>query len=614
MLSWIDSIYADTTGAFVSNPLPKLGEEVTVFVRAFSSAPVTGVYLRQMVDGAESWKEMKKDFIRGGLQYYAAKILVNEKRCAYHFAFACKDRIIFYNQQGSSLSLPDDSHDFVLLADYPKPDWVDGAVFYQIFPERFASGREELTPKPGQYHYMGHETIVRENWTDIPLDGRTAAGMEFYGGDLYGLMEKIPYLQDLGVTAIYLNPIFSSYSTHKYDCIDYFHVDEHFGGDEALAKLSSSLHEAGMKLILDISINHTGIAHRWVQEGRPYYFKKADGSLEGWCGVETLPVLDYRNEELRDLIYRGDDAVLRKWLRPPYRIDGWRFDVADVFARHGDVQLADEIWPEICAAIREEKRDAIIIGEHWADASRYLQGDMWNTPMNYYGFGRIIRQFVGLPDLFLDRVKGLRDVHYEMQAEDVVRRTKDHYATLPGAIQDCQMNLFDSHDISRLHNNPAISEKEWKMAVTSQLLWVGIPCIYYGDEAAIDGHTESDAGCRYPMPWGHFSERGERHLSLIKKMTELRRSVPAFAKGGRMVLYARGRILAIARFYEEEAYLGILSMEEEETTISLPLCLIGKTAPAGDLDLFGAPVHWKEGEEGVEFRLAPRDSLLFACR
>ena len=152
------------------------------------------------------------------------------------------------------------------------------------------------------------------------------------------------------------------------------------------------------------------------------------------------------------------------------------------------------------------------------------------------------------------------------------------------------------------------------MAVTSQLLWVGIPCIYYGDEAAIDGHTESDAGCRYPMPWGHFSERGERHLSLIKKMTELRRSVPAFAKGGRMVLYARGRILAIARFYEEEAYLGILSMEEEETTISLPLCLIGKTAPAGDLDLFGAPVHWKEGEESVEFRLAPRDSLLFACR
>ncbi len=611
---WTRSIYSDGTGAFVSNPLPALGEEVVIRVRCFADAPVEGVFLRQMVNGGEKWVQMEKESVSGPLQYYAAKITVNEPRCCYHFAFAGTDSIVFYNQQGTSLTLTDDSHDFVLLADYRKPDWVDGAVFYQIFPERFANGREELTPSDGQYTYRGHSTIVRESWSDTPLSVEEAAGMEFFGGDLYGIIDKIPYLKDLGVTAIYLNPVFTSYSTHKYDCNDYEHVDIHFGGDEALAALSDALHAEGMKLILDISINHTGIEHKWVKEGKPFYFRKEDGSLEGWWGVETLPVLDYRNEELRDLVYRGKDAVLRKWLRPPYNIDGWRFDVADVFAKHDDVQLADALWPEICAAIREEKPDALIIGEHWADCGKYLQGDLWNTPMNYYGFGRVIRQFAGLEDLFLERNPGFAGVHYQMQAQDVVRRTEDHYSVIPQAVADCQMNLFDSHDVPRLHNCGPIREAQWKMAVCAQLLWTGIPCIYYGDEVAIDGYPETDAGFRYPMPWGHFSERGERHLEIIRTMTHLRRTHPAFAGGGRMVLLAEGRILVIARFCGDEVYTGVLSMEDEEKVITLPLSLVGKIEPAEEKDVFGTHLDGQCTDGGYELKVPPCASLLFACR
>ncbi len=614
MVSWIESIYSDGTEAFVSDPQPALGEKVTVRVRCFEGAPVTGVFVRQMVNGGEVWVPMEADDVRGGLQYFRAEILVNEPRCCYHFAFACEDKIVFYNQQGTSLSLPDDSHDFVLVTGHIKPDWIDGAVLYQIFPERFANGRPELTPKPGQYTYQGHQTIVRESWDDVPLPVDEAAGMEFYGGDLYGVIDKIPYLQDLGVTAVYLNPIFSSYSTHKYDCIDYFHVDEHFGGDEALEALSSALHAAGMKLILDISINHTGIENKWVKEGRPFYFKKADGSLDCWWGVPTLPVLDFRSEELRDLVYRGPDAVLRKWLRPPYNIDGWRFDVADVFARHDDVQLADELWPQICAAIREENPDAIIIGEHWADCGRYLQGDLWNTPMNYYGFGRVIRQFVGLPDLFLDRNPGFAGVHAVTQAKDVVRRTKDHYDVIPQAIADCQMNLFDSHDIPRLHNHAQITEDEWKIAVVAQLLWIGVPCIYYGDEAAIDGWTETDAGFRYPMPWGRTTEKSERHQQIIRTMTRLRRTEPAFAKGGRMVILAEGRVLAVARFFGDDVYVGVLSMEPEEKTVALPLSLIGCTEPAGEKDEFGTTLRGGRAGDTYQLTIPAHGSLLFACR
>ena len=351
-----------------------------------------------------------------------------------------------------------------------------------------------------------------------------------------------------------------------------------------------------------------------MKEGKPFYFKREDGSLEGWWNVPTLPILDFRSEELRDLVYRGKDAALRKWLRPPYNIDGWRFDVADVFARHNDVQLADELWPEICAAIREENPDAIIIGEHWADCAHYLQGDQWNTPMNYYGFGRIIRQFAGLNDLFLERNPGFKEVKSVMRAGDVVRRTKDHYDNLPQAVADCQMNLFDSHDIPRLHNCPGIDPAKWKSAVIAQFFWTGIPCIYYGDEVGIDGHDISDAGCRYPMPWGRVTPEGEEHLKIIKTMTALRHHSPAFAKGGRMVLYSEGQVLAVARFYEEEVYVGVISMEDKEKTVSLPLSLVGVASPAENEDVFGTPLKGRINGNDYELTIPAFGSVVFACR
>ncbi len=414
-----------------------------------------------------------------------------------------------------------------------------------------------------------------EDWNEDPRTHKESFAMDFYGGDLKGIEDKIPYLKELGVTAIYLNPIFESYSTHKYDCVDYFHVDKHFGGDEALVELSKALHENDMKLVLDISINHTGCANAWTKDKKEFYFKKEDGSLLGWAGFSTLPVLDYRSEELRDLIYRNDDSVLKKWLKEPYNIDGWRFDVADVFARNGEVQLADEVWHEVCKAIRDVNKDAIIIGEHWADCAEYLQGDLWNTPMNYYGFGRIIRQFAGLPDLFLMRNEAFLKVDYEMSASDVINRTDSHYSSIPQVLADTQMNLFDSHDIARLHNHDSITFAKWKSAVLAQLLWTGIPCIHYGDELAIDGYTEHDSGFRYPMPWGKDDENSRLHFNLYSRMTKLRREIDAFSEGGRKVLFADGKVLAIARFMDDEKYVGIISMENEDRTIDIPVWTIG---------------------------------------
>ena len=148
----------------------------------------------------------------------------------------------------------------------------------------------------------------------------------------------------------------------------------------------------------------------------------------------------------------------------------------------------------------------------------------------------------------------------------------------------------------------------------AQFFWTGIPCIYYGDEAAIDGYPETDAGFRYPMPWGRFTPEGERHLEITKTMTRLRRTMPAFSKGGRMVLLAQGRVLAVARFFEDQVCVGVLSMEPEPVSVCLPLSLVGMREPAEDTDFFGSPVKGSCRAEGYEVEVPAYGSLLFACR
>ncbi|MCR5402745.1 MAG: alpha-glycosidase [Butyrivibrio sp.] len=590
MNDWLNSVYSDGTRGFLSNPHPKTGENIKVYIRFCEGAPVKNVLLWHIVNGAEAYIDMTLDHVDGGLSYYCAELRINEPRVQYHFVITTMDTVFFYTQNGITTYVPDYRHDFIILTDYIQPSWVKGAVFYQIFPERFYNGDESNDVRDGEYEYRGSKCYKVDNWDERPESYDKTRSMDFYGGDLEGIVQKIPYLKELGITVVYLNPIFTSYSTHKYDCIDYFHVDPHFGGDEALERLSGKLHENGIRIILDISINHTGIEHNWVKEGREFYFRNGDGSLMGWAGYETLPVLNYRSNELRDLIYRGKDSVLRKWLRPPYNIDGWRFDVADVMARNDEVQLADEVWREVCEAIRQEKEDAFIIGEHWADCSEYLQGNRWNTPMNYFGYGRIIRQFAGLPDLFLMRIPKLAEVHYKMTASDVVSRTDEHFSLIPQVIADCQMNLFDSHDVSRVHNYESISFDKWKSVVISQLLWTGIPCIYYGDELAIDGFTENDAGFRFPMPWDRKNENTDRHYRTYKRMIELRKGTEAFSEGGRKVLFADGQILAIARFMNDEKYVGIISMEEQQREICVPIWEIGAFETESNPDEFGCNI------------------------
>ncbi len=632
MEQWLESVYSDGTECFVSNPQPELFETVKIKIRMYEDAPVKHVLLRSVPNGMELVKEAKRIKTENGLKYYEAELKMTEPRMQYQFYLVCENVIYYYTQKAITTYVPDQTYDFVLLADYHQPAWVKKSVFYQIFPERFCNGNPENDVKDGEYQLNGHDTIQMKNWEDAPLPYEKGFCLEFFGGDLEGIIEKIPYLKELGVTAIYLNPIFSAPSMHKYDCIDYFHVDKHFGGDEALAKLTEALHANGMKLVLDISINHTGTAHKWFnrdglffdksvgaynnpdsKERNYYFFEKDSNEYKGWAGFSDLPTLNYTSEDLREIIYKSEDSVLRKWLKPPYNIDGWRFDVADVFARNNEIQLSRELWPEIQKAIREENEDAYILAEDWGDCATYLQGKEWDSPMNYFGCGRVIRQFLGQPDLFQTRNEILSSVKYKMTAEDVETRVMEHLAKIPYVMWQNQFNLFDSHDVSRLHNHKEVNRDEYRGAVIFMFTLIGAPSIYYGDEAEVDGWVETNEGCRYPMPWNKDYKQSKTYR-LYQTLSHLKTERKALTEGGMKFLYAKDSVVAIARFYKDESFVAVISTSDKDEEIRLPLGAIGAKEPAGNVDVFGKKLCYEKiDENSIMLTVEAHQSYFMEC-
>lgn len=630
MPDWLQSVYSDGSAAFVSNPSPALGETVTIRLRCFADAPVRQVILRTAPNGGEQLIPMRRARVRRGLVSYEAELTVNQPRLGYHFYLADEQTVWFYTQRGITSYLPDTTYDFRLLTDYVQPAWVKEAVFYQIFPERFCNGDPANDVKAGEYAVDGHPTL-RLPWDQTPPTYEEGRCLDFYGGDLEGIRQKIPYLKNLGISAIYLNPIFEAPSVHKYDCVDYFHVDPHFGGDEALARLSEALHENGMRLILDISINHTGSAHRWFNKDRlwfdrsvgayhnpqaperSFYFFRPDGSYKGWWDLPGLPVLNYTSEALRDVIYRASDSVLKKWLKPPYSIDGWRFDVADVFARNDAIQLAHEVWPEIRRSIRDENPQAYILAEDWGDCAEYLQGDEWDSAMNYYGCARPLRQFSGQRDLFLARCPALGNLPGGLSAADLEARILQHLAKLPFVLWENQFNLLDSHDVSRLHNDPNLHPGDYRGTVMLQFMLIGAPSVYYGDEAAVEGVLGTNEGCRYPMPWGRDFQSSET-FRFYQRLIALKRQRPALRFGGMKFLSTEGRALALARFTEEEALVLAVSVEDSPVELTLPLGVLGAARPSGEQDLMDQPLDWTQTGEGtVTLSLPPHSARLFSC-
>ena len=626
-MDWKNSVFSDGTEYFVSNPLPKLGETIEIKLRMMADAPVEHVLIRYIKDGLEVVEEMEKRELEHGLQYYSCTVLMMEEKLCYHFYLVSGQGLYYYNQKGITDILPDEAYDFQILTEYMQPSWVQGSVFCQIFPDRFYRGDEKNQVQDGEYSFDGYPVQRIEDWKEAPKDFSQAHCLDFYGGDLKGVQEKLPYLQEFGVDALYLTPIFSAATVHRYDCKDYFHVDSHLGGDQALETLCQSVHDRNMKIILDISINHTGAAHSWFDKKGEFwsgakdnaenakampefYYMEENGTYGSYGGVSTLPKLNYSSLELRDIIYRGQESILRKWLREPYAIDGWRFDVAATTGQYKKDHFQHEIWPEIRKVIKKENAEAYILAEDWNSAIEYLQGTEWDSIMNFAGCGRAVREYVGQLDFRHKRKNVLTNILPNGSAKALATRLTQFFGKLPQTIQQNQFNMLDCHDIARLHLDEKLSFEEYTIAVYIQYMLPGCVCIYYGDEIGLDGHTDSVEGCRYPMDWS-ATWKSNPYFALYKQMNELKHNYVALRQGSFKILYAEGKQFAVARFTKDEVVILVTSMEEETSKVFLQVKQFGNQFLMPETDLMGNVLTYEEGEEGVWLQIENKAAHIF---
>ena len=441
------------------------------------------------------------------------------------------------------------------------PEWYRTAIFYQIYPDRFAKGEEE-TPSARaaretafrEGHPNGLPRVLVDDWDKIPEYKRSETGAvtewEFYGGTLDGIREKLPYLKSLGVTALYLNPIFEAESNHRYDTGDYLRVDPLLGGDEAFARLLKAAAEEGVSIMLDGVFNHTGCDSIYFDrfgnyggngaygnEASPYRnwftFDDSPAGYDCWWGIPDLPAVNEMEPSYRRFIYEAQDSVVRRYLNQG--VKAWRLDVAD--------ELPDEFIEGLKTAALEADPEAIVIGEVWEDASnkisygklrRYLLGSELDAAMHYP-----LR--AGVHDFLLGRIDayGLAETVYALW---------ENYP--PTAIYGA-FNLMGSHDRARMMtimgdtpDADALSEAERRayrlsdgqralakarirLMTLIQMTMPGVPCIYYGDEAGLEGY--SDPFNRGTFPWGREDAETEE---ICREMIRLRKSDPVFLDGG----------------------------------------------------------------------------------
>lgn len=450
-----------------------------------------------------------------------------------------------------------DADDFVHAPAAGGPDWHLTSVVYQIFPDRFASsGVEADVPA----------WAVPRQWDVLP-EGRTRnTAFEYFGGDLRGIEQHLDHIEALGANVIYLTPFFPAGSTHRYDSTTFDEVDPLLGGNDALASLTAAAHARGIRVIGDITPNHTGNNHEWFRAaqadpGAPerelYYF---DDSLPhgyvSWWGIPVLPKLNHESPELA----RRLAEVIQKWMREPYCLDGWRVDVANMTGRLAGTDVAHEVARRIRAAAEEVNPDALIVAEHAHDFRADVQGGGWQGTMNYAGFMRPTWQWLHgeLPDELRTTFWGFPVGLPQVDGAQAAATMQAFRAGVPWESILHSWVLLDSHDSARWQTVAGSPERQL-VGIGLQMTTPGVPMVYAGDELGLEGAWGEDA--RRTMPWG--AEPGEL-FERYRELIALRRGSETLARGGIRCAAVTGDAIAYLREHGDERLLCLAARSAHE--------------------------------------------------
>ncbi|KGX92716.1 cyclomaltodextrinase [Pontibacillus halophilus JSM 076056 = DSM 19796] len=502
----------------------------------------------------EVWQHQLVQMERTGhddlFDYWAVSIEPPYRRLRYGFLLKDETEAFIYGERGFVDEVPKDvgfffAFPFLNAIDvFSPPEWVKDTVWYQVFPERFGNGDESLNPQGARA--WGSEPPKPDN---------------FFGGDLQGIIDHIDHLVELGITGLYMTPIFKAHSNHKYDTIDYYEIDPQFGDKETFRKLVETCHENGIRVMLDAVFNHSGYFFEpfqdVLQNGEQSAYKdwfhvrefplkeKPIPNYDTFSFGASMPKLNTENEQVKEYLL----GVAKYWVEE-FDIDGWRLDVAN--------EVDHQFWREFRQTVKSAKEDAYILGEIWHDSMPWLQGDQFDAVMNYPFTEASLNLFA----------RGT--INTERFAHDITHVLNMY----PDHVNEVQFNLLGSHDTPRILTESGGDKERARLLFLFQLSFIGTPCIYYGDEIGMEGGH--DPGCRACMEWNEEGQDQEL-LSFVQKLTELRRTHRVFGNHGQFrIVDVTDNVLAYKKFDSQDELLFIVNPTEQSKSYVLPKAYVGK--------------------------------------
>jgi len=566
----IQAPHHDGSDLYVSNSAPKIGDKVTLKVRVPKKYHFEEAYVRVYEDAEPRTHKLEVFTSLKNENWLQVKITITNIHTIYRFVFVGPNKYEWLNAKGLFDHDVHSNNDFQIVAIPEYPKWISKSVFYQIFPDRFAkSGKVNLNP----------EWAYPRDWNELPRGRSKYTGQELYGGDLYGVEEKLDYLTDLGINGIYLTPIFPSRSNHRYDATTFDEVDPILGGDKAFKSLISSAKKKKIRILGDLTSNHCGVGHQWIIKAKKnksskersffYWDKSIKWGYVGWFGLESLPKLNYSSQALRNAVYEGKNSIVKKWISPKFGMAGWRIDVGNMTGVQGAENHHVEVMQGIRKAMQEVDPDSWLVAENGDFVASDLNGLGWQGAMNYQGFLRPFWNWMNRNPEITGGFQGLPFAMPKIDGKQFVESMQEFNASIPWRSLTASMLILDSHDTARFRTVVLGDRSAHEAAMTMLLTYPGVPSIFAGDEIGLEGSWGEDS--RRTINWEDRSGWDLDFHDSVKKLVKLRKERDALINGGLRWVAVEKDYLAYLRESRSEAILVFISRTATKAEIDLSL-------------------------------------------